>query len=159
MGLFERFARVESPNIELVLLPEEGHEPAFIVTVRVLSDKLNNEMVERASPNNAFDMTKFRKEWGQRVVVGWTGLTVANLRRLIPNVVIDEAKLVALYPDKMIPYTAGMAADLHLNAVTHFRMPINEATDDARRQQNERQDEDRRAVLGNSAGPSLSPSE
>lgn len=149
MGLFERFARVESPDLELTLLPAEGAEPEFQVTVKVLSDKQNNMMMEQASSNNVLDIDRFRKIWGKKVVVNWSGLTVNNLRRLIPNIVIDENKLVSLFPDRIIPYSPEMAADLHLNAVTNFRAKIHDATDEARRQQNEEVEQGRSADLGN----------
>ena len=158
MGLFERFARVDSPTIDVLLLAENGHEPAFIVQARVLSDRQNSKMIEDASQNNELRMDRFRKLWGQRVVVGWDILTPGNLKRLIPNVQIDEGQLELLYPNKVIPYTPDMAADLHLNAHQSFTVKINEATTEYRQRQHEEQDQEQAHLLGNSVRPSMSDS-
>jgi|SRR5215475_787600 len=149
MGLFERFARVENPSLEVTLLPELGTEPAFIVTARVISQREVSEAIERYTERGNLDLKKYRPWWARRVVIDWSGCTVNNLRRLIPGITIDENKVKQLFGDGVIPYSAELAADLHLQAITTFATPINEACEEKRDQMTKAIEEALQGAQGN----------
>src|SRR5262245_21631422 len=149
MGLFERFAHVESPSLEVTLLPELGTEPAFIVTARMVPQREVSEAVERYSERGNMNMKKYRLWWARRYVIDWSGCTINNLHRLIPAAKFDEDKVRQLFGDGVIPYSVEMAADLHLNALTTFANPINEACTEKGEQMTDEVEDALRRAQGN----------
>src|SRR5262245_47422610 len=158
MGLFEKFAKVESHTIEIIVLPELGTEPAFVVTARVLPEREFIEASERYSENGQLNFKKYRPWWARRIIVDWRDLTANNLRRLIPGIQLDEQKIRQLFGDGSVPYSAEVAADLHLNALTNFAAPINRRLDEERQTMKDEAEDALRAAQGNSHAGSDSPS-
>lgn len=151
MGQFEKFAKVSAKQIEITVLPETEHDPAFVVQGRVLPDKQISDASERYSDPRTgnLDMKKYRPWWARTHVVGWDGLTANNMRRLIPGVQLDEAKMHAIFGNGAVPYSAEMATDLHQNALQTFAAIINQRLDEERAAMKDAAEEEVRAAQGN----------
>jgi len=151
MGIFEKFAQVEQRTIEVTLLGELGQEPAFVVTARVISGREVTEALDRYKDRTGtLDLPKWRSWRGRRVVPDWRGLTVNNLRRLIPGVKIDLQKVQQMFGDGPLPYSADLAADLHLQAIIAFGQVIDSRCDEERTRLKEQIDDEIRGAQGNS---------
>ena len=95
--LFERFIQAEAVTYPIVILEEQGNVPAFVVQAKLFTDEQERRLRDKHTrfpkpskreanePRNQkkfFDKSYFR-EWMERVVENWEGLTKENLSRLV----------------------------------------------------------------------------
>jgi hypothetical protein len=149
MGLFEELVEVYEPTISVELLPalppQNGShgEPALVVEVAVLSDPERKKLRARClvwdrrtnRPTGETDWDKFGAELAMKSIRGWSGLTVGNLKRVMPTGRIrNEQEASERYPDGL-PFDENLLKALVTYAPRYFVVAITEALNEAEREQ------------------------
>jgi hypothetical protein len=142
----------------------KGSEPAFIVNARFLDGKDEQELGDMARGRGGpadIDTKRYRKLRSRRLVLDWTGLTVGNLKRLCPKVLIkNEQEFLSEFGEgNEIKYSEDMALFLYDHTLADdYIFPIVDALKDASKRHEEETAVERAEQEGNSGGSSISGS-
>lgn len=168
-NLINKHVRVEDFTewvtiLDALLANGRASEPEFRVKARFLDGKDDQDLYDMTRIKGGVDVDtkRSRKLRSRRLVVDWSGLTVGNLKRICPKLIVDndEAFLADLGASgREIPYSEEMALLIydHSDATDYSLRIINEMKDIAQRQATE-QAKERKEMEGNFGSSSRSDS-
>ena len=153
---FAKQVNIEAETLEVTVLEPQRNVPALVVRVTMPKDKQLADIDHKCMRGMNLDMNKRRELIAQRFFHDWSGLTPANMKRLIPAVSWSGDTEADLFPGGEAPFDRGNAIFLATNS-NHFFVRIMDAIEerkDSLREAETEEEEGRRNFVSGSGLPS-----